>query len=273
MHIVSISSRSMDSEYSAKQEGLMDKQRSGDMRSYFKERPVIITYGLLALSFILVIVLFATVHSQNFTPERKELASKDDILGLNITVSSLTEKMKEIERAAKKRSMCDTGWQQFDSKCYFFSRSKSNWYRSRTMCVMKNADLVVINNENEQRFIKNIVKSTPSWIGLTDSEEEGNWTWVDGTDYKTSYKDDLNGVNISHLEPMIGCVAVCHVIYGSVRDQGSTGIGLAGTWSWRPNEPNNTGDDEDCGYTATDADWNDKGCHVDTFYAICEKKL
>ncbi|XP_044134797.1 hepatic lectin-like isoform X8 [Bufo gargarizans] len=221
MHIVSILSRSMDSEYSAKQEGPMDKQRS------------------------------------DFTPEREELASKDDILGLNIT----------------ERGMCDTGWKLFDSKCYFYSRSKSNWYRARTMCVMKNADLVVINNENEQRFIKDIVKSTPSWIGLTDSEEEGNWTWVDGTDYKTSYKGDLNGVNISHLEPMIGCVAVRHVIYGSVRDQGSTGIGSEGTWSWRPNEPNNTGDDEDCGHTGADADWNDKGCHVDTFNAICEKKL
>ncbi|XP_044134800.1 hepatic lectin-like [Bufo gargarizans] len=221
----------MDSEYSAKQEGLMDKQRSGDMRSYFKERPVIITYGLLALSFILVIVLFATVHSQNFTPERKELASKDDILGLNITVNLLTEKMKEIEHVAKKKGMCDAGWQLFDSKCYFFSSTKSNWYRSRTMCVQKSADLVVINNENEQRFIKDIVKSTSYWIGLTDTEEEGNWTWVDGTDYKTSYK------------------------------------------SWRPNEPNSSGGNEDCGQLWKDGNWNDVACHDFNTYAICEKKL
>ncbi|XP_056425119.1 hepatic lectin-like isoform X2 [Hyla sarda] len=164
------------------------KRYYGEMWSYFKERPVIITYALLALSFILVMVLFVTVHSNNFKPDKKVMASKDDILGVNITVNSLAEKMKEIEHTAKKMGTCDSGWYFFDRKCYFFSNTKSNWNRARSLCVQKNADLAVINNENEQRFISSITGSMPYWIGLTDNESEGNWTWVDGTDYKKSYK-------------------------------------------------------------------------------------
>ncbi|XP_075711551.1 hepatic lectin-like [Rhinoderma darwinii] len=158
------------------------------MWSYFKEKPVIITYGLVALSFILVIVLFATVHSHHSTPEKRELADKDDILSLNITVNLLLTKIKEIELDAKKRGICESGWQLFETKCYFFSNTFSNWHKARTQCVFKSADLLVIDNENEQKFISGKTGNTPYWIGLNDIEEEGNWTWVDKTDYKSSYK-------------------------------------------------------------------------------------
>ncbi|CAJ0946964.1 unnamed protein product [Ranitomeya imitator] len=120
------------------------------MCSYFKERPVIITYGLLALSFILVIVLFIAVHSKNSHPEHKALASRDDMVSVNITVNSLIEKMKTVEQDAKKKYTCDAGWIVFDRKCYFFSSSKSNWFKARSMCVLKNSDLAVIKNEYEQ---------------------------------------------------------------------------------------------------------------------------
>ncbi|KAM3924440.1 hepatic lectin-like isoform 2-T2 [Leptodactylus fuscus] len=166
----------------------MDNPRSGQMCSRLKEKHTIITYGLLALSFILVICLFVTVHSRGYKPESNELAKKDDILGVNLTVNSLKEKMKEIEHAAKKKFTCESGWYLFDRKCYFFTNTNSNWHRARTTCVQKNADLAVINNENEQRFIGGITGNNAYWIGLTDIEAEGNWTWVDGTDYKTSFK-------------------------------------------------------------------------------------
>lgn len=182
--MISILFRSMDSEHSADQASLMDKLRSG---TYFKDRPVIITYGLLALAFILVIALFATVHSNHLKPERKEMASKDDILGVNITVNSLIEKMTEVERAAKKMSTCESGWQLFDRKCYFFSNTKTTWSGSRSMCIQKSADLVVINNENEQKFISGLTGSMAYWIGLSAPTGTANWTWVDGTDYQLSY--------------------------------------------------------------------------------------
>ncbi|XP_075199199.1 hepatic lectin-like [Anomaloglossus baeobatrachus] len=159
------------------------------MSSYFKQRSVIITYGLLALSFILILVLFTTVHSHHFTSQKKHLAGKDDIFGVNITVNSLVEKLKNVEHVVKRKSSCDAGWQLFDGKCYFFSNTYSSWQKARSMCILKNADLAVINNANEQTFIMGITVNTHYWIGLTDTEEEGNWTWVDGTDYKSSYQN------------------------------------------------------------------------------------
>ncbi|KAM4036962.1 asialoglycoprotein receptor 2-like isoform 2-T2 [Anomaloglossus baeobatrachus] len=167
----------------------MDKLRPESMCSYFKDRPVIITYGLLALSFILVIVLFVTVHSQNTKSDQKDLASRDDMVSVNNTVNSLVEKLKTVEFEAKKKTTCEIGWNLFEGKCYFFSNSQSNWFRARTMCVLKSADLVVINNENEQKFISGKKNQRTYWIGLTDAEAEGNWTWVDGSDYKISYKN------------------------------------------------------------------------------------
>ncbi|XP_073411783.1 hepatic lectin-like isoform X1 [Dendrobates tinctorius] len=168
---------------------MMDKLRSERMCSYFKDKPVIITYGLLALSFILIMVLFIAVHSKNTQPEQKSLSSRDDMVSVNITVNSLIEKLKTLEQDAKKKYTCGTGWNLFDSKCYFFSNTKSNWFKARSMCVLKNSDLAVINNENEQRFIGTKTGARAYWIGLTDTEVEGNWTWVDGTDYKSSYKN------------------------------------------------------------------------------------
>ncbi|KAM3924442.1 hepatic lectin-like isoform 2-T2 [Leptodactylus fuscus] len=124
----------------------------------------------------------------DFVQEKKDLASKDDVVGVNITVNALVEKMKEVETAAKKIGTCDNGWAIFGRNCYYFSVAKYNWYKARTTCIQKSADLVVINNEDEQKFISGKTGNTPYWIGLTDKEEEGNWTWVDGTDYTSSYK-------------------------------------------------------------------------------------
>ncbi|XP_042349929.1 C-type lectin domain family 4 member M-like isoform X2 [Plectropomus leopardus] len=67
-------------------------------------------------------------------------------------------------------------------------REKKNWTLSRGACFKEGADLVVIDNREEQEFINGVLKSDENaWIGLTDSLEEGTWTWVDGTPVTTTY--------------------------------------------------------------------------------------
>ncbi|KAL3984218.1 C-type lectin domain family 4 member E [Sarotherodon galilaeus] len=77
---------------------------------------------------------------------------------------------------------CEDGWKLHGGKCYYFSISKSSWDVSRTECRTKGGDLVKIDSEEEQNFLrKNVQQKIPFWIGLTDSAEEGRWLWVDGS--------------------------------------------------------------------------------------------
>uniref|UniRef100_A0A8C1VG53 C-type lectin domain-containing protein n=1 Tax=Cyprinus carpio TaxID=7962 RepID=A0A8C1VG53_CYPCA len=70
-------------------------------------------------------------------------------------------------------------WINYQTSLYFISSLKKNWTESRRYCTERGADLIIINNREEQDFVKKI--SAYVWIGLTDSEVEGRWKWVDGS--------------------------------------------------------------------------------------------
>uniref|UniRef100_A0AAQ6A9V8 C-type lectin domain-containing protein n=1 Tax=Amphiprion ocellaris TaxID=80972 RepID=A0AAQ6A9V8_AMPOC len=67
---------------------------------------------------------------------------------------------------------CEAGWEHHGGKCYNFTTNKSSWEESRNFCQSQGGDLVKIDSSDEQDKF---------WIGLTDSEEEGRWLWVDGS--------------------------------------------------------------------------------------------
>uniref|UniRef100_A0AAQ5YAX5 C-type lectin domain-containing protein n=1 Tax=Amphiprion ocellaris TaxID=80972 RepID=A0AAQ5YAX5_AMPOC len=71
---------------------------------------------------------------------------------------------------------CEEDWEHHRGKCYYFSTHKLTWEKSRNKCRDKGGDLVKIDGRNEQ-----------FWIGLTDSEEEGQWLWVDGSPLDESF--------------------------------------------------------------------------------------
>ncbi|MGH0153470.1 UNVERIFIED_CONTAM: hypothetical protein FKN15_027299, partial [Acipenser sinensis] len=79
------------------------------------------------------------------------------------------------------RGCCPEKWVQFNGKCYYFSTDTMNWNSSRTSCVSMGADLVIIESEEEQKFLSEKAKWDSYWIGLTDDVTEGAWLWVDGT--------------------------------------------------------------------------------------------
>uniref|UniRef100_A0A3Q4GFI1 C-type lectin domain-containing protein n=1 Tax=Neolamprologus brichardi TaxID=32507 RepID=A0A3Q4GFI1_NEOBR len=103
---------------------------------------------------------------------------------------------------------CAPGWILFNSSCYFFSSTESsavkrNWHESRVDCVSRGSDLVVIDNQQEQvvNFLINHQDasqlSTDFWIGLSDSEEEGTWKWLDGTFLVQGYWNDGEPTNLN----------------------------------------------------------------------------
>ncbi|KAJ8373309.1 hypothetical protein AAFF_G00266650 [Aldrovandia affinis] len=77
---------------------------------------------------------------------------------------------------------CPEGWEQRNSTCYYFSTERKSWNDSRSACLKQGADLVIIESKEEQDFIyKHTGGGDVYWIGLSDSETEGTWLWVDGT--------------------------------------------------------------------------------------------
>uniref|UniRef100_A0A8C1ZCU1 C-type lectin domain-containing protein n=1 Tax=Cyprinus carpio TaxID=7962 RepID=A0A8C1ZCU1_CYPCA len=71
------------------------------------------------------------------------------------------------------------GWKCHQSSLYFLSSETKSWSGSRKYCTDKKADLISINNQEEQDFVKNISGGKLVWIGLTDTDVEGTWKWVD----------------------------------------------------------------------------------------------
>ncbi|XP_056315476.1 C-type lectin domain family 4 member E-like [Danio aesculapii] len=55
-----------------------------------------------------------------------------------------------------------------------------SWFQGRQFCRSRDADLVIINTEEKQKFISSFVQEFV-WIGLSDIEIEGNMTWVDNS--------------------------------------------------------------------------------------------
>ncbi|XP_054431752.1 asialoglycoprotein receptor 2 isoform X2 [Pteronotus mesoamericanus] len=82
---------------------------------------------------------------------------------------------------------CPVNWLEHGGSCYWFSRSGLTWPEAEKFCQLENAHLVVINSREEQKFILEHTRPFHTWIGLT--EIDGSWKWVDGTDYRYSYRN------------------------------------------------------------------------------------
>ncbi|XP_056585619.1 asialoglycoprotein receptor-like 1 [Triplophysa dalaica] len=81
---------------------------------------------------------------------------------------------------------CEENWVFFKDSCYFQSTITQSWQNAENNCIRKNAHLVVVNNLDELDFLSSIVKLQVSyWIGLVE-KEEGQWSWVDGMDFKAT---------------------------------------------------------------------------------------
>uniref|UniRef100_A0A3P9L118 C-type lectin domain-containing protein n=1 Tax=Oryzias latipes TaxID=8090 RepID=A0A3P9L118_ORYLA len=75
---------------------------------------------------------------------------------------------------------CPAEWIRFGSSCYFFSVESKSWDEARKFCRAREADLMVINTNDEKTFLV-AFRDKPVWIGLTDKVQEGTWKWVDGS--------------------------------------------------------------------------------------------
>ncbi|XP_076004089.1 collectin-12 isoform X1 [Genypterus blacodes] len=82
---------------------------------------------------------------------------------------------------------CPPQWKGFGSSCYYFSSGSSgppklNYDESFEYCVNMSSHMLIINNNEEQQWIRKQTEGKGYfWLGLNDKEEENIWKWVDGT--------------------------------------------------------------------------------------------
>ncbi|XP_076778388.1 CD209 antigen-like protein C [Arvicanthis niloticus] len=83
---------------------------------------------------------------------------------------------------------CPWEWTFFHRKCYYISKSQCNWNDSVTACQEVEAQLVIVESDEEQTFLSVITKDKGSaWLGLSDLKQEGMWQWLDGSPLSASF--------------------------------------------------------------------------------------
>ncbi|XP_033947522.1 asialoglycoprotein receptor-like 1 isoform X3 [Pseudochaenichthys georgianus] len=110
------------------------------------------------------------------------------------TVSQLNKEVTDVKLNLKRiinggaplspnSGACREGWVSYERICYKISTNSLTWSKAEDQCRAQEGHLVVLNTAEELDYISKVVEIRYNyWIGLVERENEGHWSWVDGTD-------------------------------------------------------------------------------------------
>ncbi|XP_054668874.1 C-type lectin domain family 5 member A-like isoform X6 [Grus americana] len=83
---------------------------------------------------------------------------------------------------------CPQHWQKNEGRCYFFSEKmeKKDWNASRNICTKMKSDLVIIDNEEELKYLQSQSEGHYYLLGLIRSKRENTWKWSNNVEHNTS---------------------------------------------------------------------------------------
>ncbi|XP_032218199.1 myosin light chain kinase, smooth muscle [Nematostella vectensis] len=91
------------------------------------------------------------------------------------------------------RYKCKQGWYYYNGKCYHYSSFEETWTQGQRYCLDQDADLAIINDREENEFIRTIAKCKggSGFIGLKGGN--GNWKWIDDSYPRYTNWDSSSG--------------------------------------------------------------------------------
>ncbi|KAL9968790.1 hypothetical protein ACROYT_G020915 [Oculina patagonica] len=78
---------------------------------------------------------------------------------------------------------CEYGWHFYGGNCYFREgrkKARASWEKAQEICETKQANLVTVNDANEQKFLEGILGKRGSWCGLNNKDNQKELKWVSG---------------------------------------------------------------------------------------------
>ncbi|XP_030268400.1 CD209 antigen-like protein C isoform X12 [Sparus aurata] len=184
-----------------------EKQPPAVQRKWFSS--AVFCLGVLCFLMLTAIIVLSTCYIL-LTLEKDQLRKNNtqlqervsDVIFNNSQLLSSYETLSknhiqlqgEVKKLKKKieEKWCPNGWKRFGCSCYFRSNQMKTWSQSRTDCQNKGADLVVINNKDENNFVSDLNNMyEESWIGLKtewSSERGYEWKWVDGSPLTETFR-------------------------------------------------------------------------------------
>ncbi|XP_060565783.1 perlucin-like [Ruditapes philippinarum] len=133
--------------------------------------------GYLRVVFTLYLVCCVATQECSKYHYEEQILSK--VVRLEHRLEMLEEKTNNEEKDCPN---CPDGWIKNKGSCYLFVENKLSFHAAQAKCRILHGHLVHIENETENDFLKNhlrTLKDSRFWIGLTDSETEGVFKWID----------------------------------------------------------------------------------------------
>ncbi|NXC17733.1 KLRBF protein, partial [Corythaeola cristata] len=80
---------------------------------------------------------------------------------------------------------CPQHWEKKGEKCYLFSQKQTgnDWNTSRKECTDMDSDLVIIDNEEELKYLISRSRGHYYLLGLTYSKNKKKWKWINNVEH------------------------------------------------------------------------------------------
>ncbi|XP_017561530.1 CD209 antigen-like protein C isoform X1 [Pygocentrus nattereri] len=171
---------------------------------------VVLLVALLAslCANIVLGVLLTNSRSSGSTIVENSAGSVSESASLSLKLTALEERFSRLcsdyttlgqtcSASVRTCRPCPEGWTHLDGKCYYFSEDKLDWKNSKDSCASMGSHLTILHTHQQHDNLEKIARSIGGfdyhfWIGLSDSEEEGVWKWVDNTLVNKTYWNEWN---------------------------------------------------------------------------------